>query len=131
MPVYLCASMPGTIPQHLKQPISKTVTEIHCHATGAPPNFVHVFFFDEDKIPMLQVLWGNLDETAPVQLYGNIRSGRTDDTKNTIITGLRHSVAELLQIAISDVSMATRDIDAKWVMEGGELLPEPGGSGLA
>jgi hypothetical protein len=35
-------------------------------------------------------------------------------------------VADILDVPVADVSMATRDVEAKWVMEGGDLLPEPG-----
>ncbi len=60
------------------------------------------------------------------QLYGSIRSGRTDDIKQRLVGGMCRATAEILEFDGDDVVMSTRDVDAKWVMEGGELLPEPG-----
>ena len=31
-----------------------------------------------------------------------------------------------LEAGLGDIDMATQDIPASWVMEGGDLLPEPG-----
>ena len=87
---------------------------------------MHVFFFEEDQVAPLQHLWGGTDNQAPYQLFGNIRSGRTDETKTTLVAGMRQAVAELLAVDLDSVAMSTRDIQAKWVMEGGDLLPEPG-----
>ena len=44
----------------------------------------------------------------------------------TLVTGMRRAAAEILSLNRDDVVMSTRDVAAKWVMEGGELLPEPG-----
>lgn len=126
MPLYLCASKSGAIPETLKQRISQAVTDVHCHVTGAPPTFVHVFFFEADQLGLLQSLWEGEDSSAPYQLFGNIRSGRTDEVKTALVAGMRQAVAELLEAELSEVVMATKDIEAKWVMEGGDLLPEPG-----
>ena len=126
MPLYLCSSPAGVISDEKMQSISQAITDVHCHVTGAPPTFVHVAFFEADQVGLLQNLWGGEKETAPYQLFGNIRSGRTDETKRQLVAGMRQAVAAELEVQLSDVSMATKDIQARWVMEGGDLLPEPG-----
>ncbi|NIB43534.1 hypothetical protein HBA55_28255 [Pseudomaricurvus alkylphenolicus] len=126
MPLYLCSSKSGSIPEDKKQRISQAITEVHCHVTGAPPTFVHVFFFEADQLSILQSLWGGGDSDSEYQLFGNIRSGRTDAIKSMLVGGMRQAVAEVLETELSEVTMATKDIEAKWVMEGGDLLPEPG-----
>ncbi|GAA6168139.1 tautomerase family protein [Sessilibacter corallicola] len=126
MPLYLCSSPSGSIPQNLKQKISQAITDVHCNVTGAPSTFVHVFFFEEDKLQVLQNLWGGVSSGAQYQLFGNIRSGRTEETKSTLVNGMCQAVADVLDVELDNVAMATKDIEAKWVMEGGDLLPEPG-----
>lgn len=126
MPLYICSAPEGAISQDQKQQISQAVTDVHCGTTGAPPTFVHVFFFGPDKVADLHAIWGGADSTATYQLFGNIRSGRTDDIKETLVKGIRDAVAGILTVDADDVSMATKDVDARWVMEGGDLLPEPG-----
>lgn len=126
MPLYLCSAPAGALSDQQKQQISQAVTNVHCHVTGAPPTFVHVFFFDATKLALLQNLWGGTDSDAEYQLFGNIRSGRTEETKLRLVDGMREAVAAVLETDMSNVGMATKDIEAKWVMEGGDLLPEPG-----
>lgn len=126
MPLYLCSSKSGSIPEDKKQKISQAVTDVHCHVTGAPPTFVHVFFFEAEQVGVLQSLWGGDASPAEYQLFGNIRSGRTDAIKMELVEGMRRAVAKVLDVDFSEVLMSTKDIQAKWVMEGGDLLPEPG-----
>lgn len=126
MPLYICASKSGVIPNELKKSIANAITDVHCHVTGAPSTFVHVFFFDDDNLGMLHGLWEGESSDAPYRLFGNIRSGRTDETKTALVAGMRQSVAEVLETELSQVVMSTKDVQAKWVMEGGDLLPEPG-----
>jgi len=126
MPLYLCASPNETIAQDKKQRISQAITDVHCDVTGAPPEFVHVYFFEAEQMRNLEPLTGGASIDEGYLLFGNIRSGRTDQVKLALVSGMRQKVAELLAVSLSEVHMLTRDIDAKWVMEGGDLLPEPG-----
>ncbi len=118
MPLYLCNARNGSIPPEAKAKIAKDITDIHCAKTGAPPTFVHAFFFEEAPQPQLG------DST--VQLHGNIRAGRTDEQKAEIVQEMRESVARHSGIDLSEIAMTTADVPASWVMEGGDLLPEPG-----
>ena len=53
MPLYICNSKAGTVAQEAKAKIADDITRIHCDVTGAPPCFVHVFFFDVGPLPPL------------------------------------------------------------------------------
>jgi hypothetical protein len=46
--------------------------------------------------------------------------------KRALVDGLRDAVAAGAGVEAADVTVSTGDIPASWVMEGGELLPEPG-----
>ncbi|WOE75213.1 hypothetical protein [Alterisphingorhabdus coralli] len=118
MPLYLCNAHAGVIPEAAKAKIAKDITDIHCEQTDAPPTFVHAFFFEDAPMPPL----GN----ATVHLHGNIRAGRDDATKEEIVKQMRQSVARHSGIALENITMSTQDVPAHWVMEGGDLLPEPG-----
>ena len=43
-----------------------------------------------------------------------------------LVQEMRDSVAGALSMPVERVSMTTREVPASWVMEGGDLLPEPG-----
>jgi phenylpyruvate tautomerase PptA (4-oxalocrotonate tautomerase family) len=57
---------------------------------------------------------------------GSIRAGRTDEQKAEIVSELTRSIASISGRNPGEVGVATVDVPSKWIMEGGELLPEPG-----
>ncbi len=118
MPLYIVNSKAGSMPAEAKAKIADDVTRIHCDVTAAPPDFVHVFFFDDAPMPPLT------DKTAMV--YGQIRAGRTDAQKAQIAEEMAASLAEHTGLAADNVHAFTTDTPASWVMEGGDILPEPG-----
>ncbi len=127
MPLYICAADKDAISAEAKSLIAKEVTRVHCDITGAPPSFVHCFFFDRNdaQFGLLKHLF-NSSIDKPFVLFGNLRAGRTEETKDRVINDMCSGVASILGVGRDQIDMATQDIPAKWVMEGGDLLPEPG-----
>lgn len=118
MPLYLCNVAKGAISDAAKPKIAADITRIHCDVTGAPPQFVHAFFVEEDVAPPL-------DGKSAV-LFGSIRANRTDAQKAQIINEMRQSISTHAGIDLDTVGMMTTDIPASWAFEGGEVMPEPG-----
>lgn len=118
MPMYICNSKAGTVPQEAKAKIADDVTRIHCDVTNAPPTFVHVFFFEDRDTPPLG------DKKAVI--FGSIRAGRTDEQKAQICKEMGEALIKHCGIATEDQAVFTADTPASWVMEGGDVLPEPG-----
>ncbi len=125
MPLYVFASTAKALRDSEKQSVSRIITNLHSRITGAPRAFVHVFFFEGERARALGIVLSD-DSSVPYLISANIRMGRDEDTKRELVTNIQERVAEQLAVPPSDVQMATRDIRASWVMEGGELLPEPG-----
>ena len=118
MPLYICNSKAGSVPEAAKEKIAADVTRIHCDVTDAPAKFVHVFFFEDGPMPPLG------DKSA--MLYGQIRHGRTDAQKAQICAEMKASLAKHTGLAGDTLQTFTTDTPASWVMEGGDVLPEPG-----
>lgn len=118
MPLYICNSTAGSVPPEAKEKIAADVTRIHCDVTDAPAKFVHVFFFEDGPMPPLG------DKSA--MLYGQIRHGRTDAQKAQICAEMKASLAEHTGLGADSLHTFTTDTPASWVMEGGDVLPEPG-----
>ena len=118
MPLYMCNTKSGEIDEAAKAKIAADITEIHCRITDAPPTFVHSFFFE--KFPLIDL------EEKTVVLVGNIRAGRTDEQKQQMIEEMRASIHKHAAISLDEIEVRTNDTPASWVMEGGDLLPEPG-----
>ena len=118
MPLYRCRVREGLTTLAQRSHIAKEITRIHCEITGAPPAFVHAFFAEDEN--------GELPDGKKAVVLGSIRAGRTDEQKAQLVSDMTSAVATTLGTAEDEVLVATVDIPARWVMEGGELLPEPG-----
>ena len=118
MPLYLCNTREGAVDGAAKQQIAEDITDIHCDVTGAPPGFVHVAFFEgAEQFP--------LQDKALVVL-GTIRKGRTPEQMNDITTAIKHSLAKHGGVDLVQTDAHLRETPASWVLEGGEVMPEPG-----
>lgn len=118
MPLYICNAAKGAIEDSAKPKIAADITRVHCAVTGAPPQFVHAFFVEDAPNQPLG------DKTA--SLFGSIRAGRTDAQKAQIVSEMRTSIHTHTGIALDEIDMITADVPASWVLEGGEIMPEPG-----
>ena len=118
MPLYRCAVTPGLTGYEQRARISKEVTRIHCEVTDALPGFVHTFF-SEDRD-------GKLPAGKRAFLLGSIRAGRTPEQKRRLVAEMTSALAGVLGIPAAEVAVVTADVPARWVMEGGAILPEPG-----
>ncbi len=118
MPLYICNSVPGAIPQSAKPQIAADVTDIHCKVTGAPRSFVHVFFFEDAPQQPLR--------ERSAFLFGSIREGRTAEQKQELVEAIRASMSTHAGLSPDEIIVDTADVPAGWVMEGGARLPEPG-----
>ena len=117
MPLYRCAIREGTT-EAQRARIAKEIVRIHCDVTGAPASFVHAFFSEEQG--------ASLPPDQRAFVLGSIRWGRTDEQKARIVSELSDVLASTLGCTTREVGVATVDVPSKWIMEGGELLPEPG-----
>ena len=118
MPLYMCNALKGVIPEGAKRKIAADITDIHCEITGAPRTFVHVFFFeDATQLPI---------DGKSVFIFGSIRAGRTDGQKSDLTSRMKASIHAHAGVPLRDIIADTTDVRANWVMEGGDVLPEPG-----
>ena len=118
MPLYRCSVSPGLTSYEQRSRIAKEVTRIHCEITDALPIFVHTFFAEDQE--------GKLPPKKRAFLLGSIRAGRSPEQKQRLRSELTNALASVLGISPGEVAVVTVDVPARWVMEGGDILPEPG-----
>lgn len=118
MPLYMCNAVKGVISEDAKPKIAADITNIHCEITGAPRTFVHVFFFED--APQLPI------NGKSVFLFGSIREGRTAEQKSDLMNRMKASIFAHAGVPLNEIIADTTDVPASWVMEGGDVLPEPG-----
>ncbi|WOG28963.1 hypothetical protein [Endozoicomonas sp. 8E] len=115
MPLYN-VSTPGAVEMSKRQPLSKLIMDTHCCLTSAPESLVNVLF--NQNIP--------LKKGIVIHLQANVRKGRTSDINDRLSLEMQNNIAHFFGIDASGVSVSLFEVPASWVMEGGELLPEPG-----
>jgi phenylpyruvate tautomerase PptA (4-oxalocrotonate tautomerase family) len=118
MPLYRCTVSEGLTSEDQRARIAKEIVRIHCDVTGAPASFVHAFFAEASA--------ESLPDGMLIFVVGSIRKGRSDDDKEQIVSELTDAIARATGCDQSEVGVVTADVPAKWNMEGGVLLPEPG-----
>ncbi len=118
MPLYICNTRKGALDATARAAIAQDITDIHCSVTGAPPIFVHAAFFEESVGFPLE------DKTLYVR--GTIRKGRSDGQKDEIAQRIVQSLTRHGAVDASAAAAQIRETPASWVLEGGEIMPEPG-----
>ena len=118
MPLYICNTATGALDASAKAKIAQAITDIHCGVTGAPPLFVHAVFFEASPLFPLE------DKTLFVR--GTIRKGRSDQQKDEIARAIQAALVEIGGVPEQQTAAAIRETPASWVLEGGEIMPEPG-----
>lgn len=118
MPLYICNAAAGEISAAARAEIAADITRIHCDVTGAPAKFVHTAFLeDEARFPRGEHL---------ASVVGTIRQGRSDAQKAQIAEAIQQSLQAHAGIALAHSQAVIVETPASWVMEGGDIMPEPG-----
>jgi len=99
-----------------KQALANLFTDAHCSIMIAPEQFVHVIF--SDGIP--------IRENKSLYIHANVRAGRTDKAIEKLCETLTVECARILQVKEEAIYINLLEIDAKWAMEGGYVMPGPG-----
>lgn len=115
MPAYNVASN-QPIPPEKRDALVNAITDIHCSVASAPELFVQVLF--TFGVP--------LRREFALCIQGAVRGGRTDKVKEELERQMRQQAAEIMDVSAGAIQVELLDIPACWVMEGGEILPDPG-----
>jgi len=114
MPLYRVFTRRNEFDQETKSSVAKSITETHCGLTGAPKEFVHVFYIESDQV-----------EKGSVEVLGAIRSGRSEEIVNGIIRKIQDAILSTADLPREKIKVQLMGVLAKWVMEAGAIMPEP------
>ena len=119
MPYYRCVVPKDAVPFEHRQRVAEAFTAVHCGMTGAPRNFVHVTFADDDA--------GEFAE--PYYIDGGNRAGRPAELKERLLGELKQAFRDITGVPPDQLGGRITEGPASWSMEGGHVLPEPGAEG--
>lgn len=115
MPHYT-VSTSKPLSKSVKDKVAMMITDVHCGHTGAPRTFVQILF--AENIP--------LRDDIDLHIIANVRAGRTEETNRGKREDMIRQMSGLTGIAESKIGWILTAVPAKWIMEGGAVLPDPG-----
>jgi phenylpyruvate tautomerase PptA (4-oxalocrotonate tautomerase family) len=122
MPVYTCISTTQTLADDTKAALAAEITKIHSSVTGAPTSFVHVVF---QELPATNVFTDS-SPSEPLLISGVIRAGRADADKLRLAKDISSNSSRIAGIPEARILVNIADRPARFAVEGGRVLPEPG-----
>jgi phenylpyruvate tautomerase PptA (4-oxalocrotonate tautomerase family) len=122
VPFYISVTQEGTLSQAQRAHVAAEITRIHTEATGAPREWVHIFF--QTYPPGFGF---NAEKAAPASsLTGFMRTGRTPELKAKLLTDLWPVYRKATGLSDGDIVLILQELPAYQGMEMGKILPEPG-----
>jgi phenylpyruvate tautomerase PptA (4-oxalocrotonate tautomerase family) len=122
MPIYTCISTAKTLADDTKAAVAAEITKIHSSITGAPSSFVHVVF---QELPATNV-FTDATPSQPLLITGVIRAGRADTDKMRLAADISSSSSRIAGIPEERILVNIADRPARFAVEGGRVMPEPG-----
>ena len=122
MPLYTCITTAKTLADATKAALAAEITKIHSSITGAPSSFVHVVF---QELPATNVFTDS-SPSQPLLITGVIRAGRADADKVRLATDISSSSSRIADIPQARILVNIADRPARFVVEGGRVMLEPG-----
>ena len=124
MPTYTVTSLEGCLGGEKRQKIAAAITRIHSQTTGAPTYFAQVIFVDVK--PGMYFVGGMPLHGQQVFVNGQIRAGRTRESKDALISQMLAAVADAAGLAVNNIWIYIEELVPRQMVEFGNVLPEPG-----
>lgn len=115
MPLYTVSTR-KPLPESAKAEIAMMITDVHCGHTQAPRTFVQVLF--SENFP--------LHDGIDLHIFASVRAGRDLQKNDDVEKNMVEEMARLSGIPRMNIEYLIYGVPAKWIMEGGVVLPDPG-----
>lgn len=123
MPTYVCSVPPRRLTPAQKTRIAQAISQRHSEATGAPPFFVQVVI--EESESTVRFLGGS-PTNAHIWIRGDIRAGRPEAVRQSLMLNIMHDVSAITGVAEQDIWIYLCNLEPTDMVEFGHVLPLPG-----
>jgi len=124
MPTYIVTSVEGCLDTSKRAKIASEITRIHSETTGAPTYFAQVIFIE--VAPDCYFVGGVPIKGRQVFVTGQIRGGRSNESKDSLIAQITAAVAQASKLPKRNVWVYITDLVPRQMVEFGHVLPEAG-----
>ena len=122
MPIYTCTIAESTVSADTKRALAGEIARIHSSINHMPSTYVNVAFHElaadglyTDGVP-----------ASPVLVSGWVRAGHRDAETTRLATEIATAVTRITAIPAEPVLVVIESSPARYAVEGGRVLPEPG-----
>ena len=124
MPTYIVTSSNFNLSSKQQKNLAKGITKVHNVVTGANTYFAQVIF---NKTKKNNHFMGGKKVIEPsIFLLGQIRGGRTKETKDKLISDLKDTLIKNSKLDETQVWVYIVDLSPSQMIEYGAVLPESG-----
>jgi phenylpyruvate tautomerase PptA (4-oxalocrotonate tautomerase family) len=124
MPTYTLTNSNFYISSKQQKKIAKGITEVHNIVTGANTYFAQVIFNKTKKNN--HFMGGKIVKEPSLFLLGQIRSGRSKEIKDKLISDLKDVLVKNSNLDETQVWVYINDLPPSQMIEYGAVLPESG-----
>ena len=124
MPTYTVTTLEGCLDDEKRSKIAREITRVHNETTGAPTYFAQVIFIE--VAPGKYFVGGMPLHGQQVFVNGQIRAGRSTESKDALISQMLAAVARAARLPGNNIWVYITDLIPRQMAEFGHVLPEPG-----
>jgi phenylpyruvate tautomerase PptA (4-oxalocrotonate tautomerase family) len=122
MPIYTCTTTASTLTSSTKAALAREIATIHSAINHVPSTYVNVVFHE---LPH-DNLYTDGVPADPVLLTGWVREGHPAEETTRLVTEIAAAVTRICDVDAKRVLMVIQSSPARFAIEGGRVLPEPG-----
>jgi phenylpyruvate tautomerase PptA (4-oxalocrotonate tautomerase family) len=122
MPIYTCTVAESTLNTDTKSALAGEIARIHSSINHVPSTYVNVAFHELAA----DGLYTDGKPAKPVLVSGWVRGGHQDAETTRLATEIATAVTRITAIPAERVLVVIQSSPARFAVEGGRVLPEPG-----
>lgn len=122
MPVYTCTTAISTLTASSKAELAAEITRIHSRVNHVPSTYINVVF---QELPADDV-YTDARPAQPLIIKGWVRSGHPEDETSQLVAEVAEAATSVTGIPKERVLVIIENSPARFAIEGGRVLPEPG-----
>jgi phenylpyruvate tautomerase PptA (4-oxalocrotonate tautomerase family) len=122
VPVYTCTTAVETLTPSSKAALATEITRIHSEVNHVPSTYINVVF---QELPAEDV-YTDARPAQPLIIRGWVRSGHPEDETSQLVAQVAAAATAVTGIPKERVLVIIENSPARFAIEGGRVLPEPG-----
>ena len=122
MPIYTCTVAESTLSANTKRALAGEIARIHSSINHVPSTYVNVAFHELAA----DGLYTDGAPARPVLVSGWVRDGHPKEDTTRLATEIAAAVCRICDIDAERVLVVIQSSPARFAVEGGCVLPEPG-----